>query len=189
MSTESPEVTVLLRRWRDGDRAAEAQLFEIVLPELRRIARKYMLRERRHHTLQATELIGKVYPSLARAKNTDWQGRSHFFAIAATTMRRYLIDYARARQPGTKVELDERQNLPPVKSNMDEVLLIDGLVETLANERPEWCSVVVLKYFVGLTNEETARALNISTRTVQRNWNDARQWLYKRLHGDTFPDS
>jgi RNA polymerase sigma factor (TIGR02999 family) len=185
MSPELPGITGLLHRWRDGDRLAEGELFEIVLPELRRIARRCMARERPDHTLQPTELIGEVYGRLIKAKNRGWQDRAHFFSIVARTMRRYLIDYARSRRPGDEVALDEVERMLPVTSNIETATLIDGQLEVLSTEKPEWCSVVELKYFLGLTDEETAAALNIPVRTAQRNWHDARRWLFERLNADS----
>jgi RNA polymerase sigma factor (TIGR02999 family) len=152
MSGERTEVTELLHRWREGDRAAEEQLFEIVLPELRRIARRCMARERSNHTLQATELIGQIYGRLVKARDRDWQDRAHFFAIVARTMRRYLIDYARARHRGGTVPLDEVEQLLPITSSIETAVQIDSLLDVLATEKPEWCSVVEFKYFLGMTD-------------------------------------
>ena len=184
MSTPQTDVTVLLRRWREGDRTAEEQLFEIVLPELRRIARRSMARERPDHTLQATELIGQIYARLVRAKDRDWHDRAHFFAIVALTMRRYLIEYARVRHRGGTVPLDEVEQMLPSGSNIETAVLIDGLLQVLAAEKPEWCSIVELKYFLGMTDEETAATLNISLRRAQRSWHDARFWLFERLQSE-----
>ena len=128
MSPDSSEVTDLLHRWRDGDRVAEGRLFEVVLPELKRIARYCMSRERKDHTIQATELIGQVYSRLVRSRDQNWQDRGHFFAIAARAMRRYLIEYARARKPGVEVPVDDIEGMLPSESNIETAVMIDGLL-------------------------------------------------------------
>jgi RNA polymerase sigma-70 factor, ECF subfamily len=184
METDSGELTVLLKQWRDGNPSAEPRLFELVLPELRRIARQCMAHERANHTLQATELVGEVYERLVRAKDRNIQDRRHFFAIAARSMRWYLIDYARRRPPNPTVRADEVEALLPTTSNVETAVLVNGLLEEMAQLRPEWCAVVELKYFLGLTDEEAATSLNISSRTVKRHWHDARRWLFERFGGD-----
>jgi RNA polymerase sigma factor (TIGR02999 family) len=176
------DITELLHRWRGGSPDAERELFERVLPELRRIAHYLLKGERKGHTLQATEMVDEIYFRLARAKNQDWRSRQHFFAIAARAMRRYLIDYARARQTGELVTLDGLENLLPTDDEkLDQAIAVDRLLEGLEAVNPQWCTLVELKYFLGFTDEEAADALALKLRTMQRMWLEARQWLFTRM--------
>jgi RNA polymerase sigma factor (TIGR02999 family) len=173
------DVTELLHKWRDGNREAEDELFEMVLPNLRRLAHYLMQGERKGHSLQATELVDQVYLRLVAAKDRDWQNRGHFFAIAGRAMRRHLIDHARRRPGVDLVPLDGIQNLLPANSaQMDVAITVDRLLNRLAETKPEWCTLVELKYFLGLTDEEAADALGIKLRTMQRMWLDVRKWLF-----------
>lgn len=175
------DVTVLLRRWHTGDREAEAELFELVLPDLRRLARYSTLRERPGHTLQPSDLLNEVYVRLVGCQNQNWQDRRHFFAISARAMRRYLIDYARGRPRAKLVPLGDL-DLPAIPaSQRDLAIAIDRLLEDLAREDPEACSIVELKFFLGLTDDEASAALNIPVRSLQRRWQTAREWLFRRL--------
>jgi RNA polymerase sigma factor (TIGR02999 family) len=176
------EITQLLHRWRDGSLEAEDELFRLVMPDLRRLARRFMSRERKDHSLQATELVDQIYFKLVAAKDRDWQSRQHFFAIAARAMRRYLIDYARVRP---KVEF---RSLAGVEGTlraggpkMEVVESVDKLLTELEATQPQLCSVVELKFFLGLTDQEAADALGLKLRTLQRKWQDARHWLFERL--------
>jgi RNA polymerase sigma factor (TIGR02999 family) len=182
MPEEAGDITLLLQTWRAGSRAAESELFATVMPNLRRLAHHMMRRERKGHTLQATELVNQVYFRMVAARDRDWQNRQHFFAIAARAMRRYLIDYARARPHAELVALEGLQNLIPADhANLDLALSVDRLLEELAEQKPEWCTLVELKYFLGLNDEEAAEALGLKLRTTQRMWHEARQWLFERL--------
>ena len=175
------DVTVLLRRWHTGDREAEAELFELVLPDLRRLARYSTLRERPGHTLQPSDLLNEVYVRLVGCQNQNWQDRRHFFAISARAMRRYLIDYARGRPRAKLVPLGDL-DIPAIPaSQRDLAIAIDRLLEDLAREDPEACSIVELKFFLGLTDDEASAALNIPVRSLQRRWQTAREWLFRRL--------
>lgn len=180
------DITELLRRWGDGDRTAEEDLFAAVLPNLRKLAQHLMAGERRGHSLQATELVDQLYLKLAGSK-IDWRSRGHFFAIAARAMRRYLIDHARGRPRAEFVGLDDlAQGLAQANpADLDLAVTIDGLLEELGRIHPDWCQVVEVKYFLGLTDEEAADALGVKLRTLQRTWSDARQWLFSRMsaHG------
>jgi RNA polymerase sigma factor (TIGR02999 family) len=179
---EQRDITGLLALWREGDRNAENELFVRVLPELRRIAHYLMSRERPGHSLQATELVDQIYFRLVDAKDRDWQNRSHFFAIAGRAMRRYLIDHARGRPGAQFVVADDLQNLLPADSvKVDVAVTVDRLLDQLAAIHPEWCAVVEVKYFLGLTDEEAAETLGMTLRTMQRMWLDARKWLFKRM--------
>lgn len=173
------DITQLLHKWRQGDREAENELFALVLPHLRRLARYQMRGERKGHTLQPTELVDQLYFRLVSAKDRDWQNRQHFFAIASRAMRRYLIDYARGRPSAKNIAFEEIGSLIPADSaRVDLAITVDRLLDELAEVQPEWCRLVEVKYFLGLTDEEAADALGMKLRTMQRMWLDARQWLF-----------
>jgi RNA polymerase sigma factor (TIGR02999 family) len=182
------DITFLLRRWREGNREAENQLFALVLPNLRRLAHHLMRGERKGHTLQATELVDQIYLRLVTAKDRDWQNRQHFFAIAARAMRRYLIDHARGRPNAEFLALEGMENLLPASSaKLEMAITIDRLLEQLADTKPEWCTLVEVKYFLGLTDEEAAETLGLKIRTMQRMWRDARQWLFEHMESEDGP--
>jgi len=184
MASNPTEITRLLQQWREGDRDAESHLFELLMPDLRKMADRYFRNERRDHTLQPTALINEAFLRLARAKNIEWNDRGHFFAIAATIMRRYLIDYARSR-PG--VEVLPMEGLPEqilgTYNKLELAVAVDALLDELERESPQRRSVVELKFFLGLTDEEAAQALNLTLHTLQREWARARRWLFERLNG------
>ncbi|MEO8127345.1 MAG: ECF-type sigma factor [Bryobacteraceae bacterium] len=176
------EVTALLRAWSGGDRSVEDRLFQLVLPDLRRIAGALMSKERADHSLQPTALLNETYFRLVGARQNDWANRRHFFAVAARAMRRLLIDHARARPHGVKIPIDGMEELLKGReSQMELALSIDGLLDELSQTQQDWCSVVELKFFWGFTDEETAAALDISVRTTQRHFGDARRWLFEKL--------
>ena len=174
------DITQLLHQWRNGDREAENELFGLVVPDLRRLAHYMMKGERPDHSLQATELVDQIYFKLVAAKNRDWQNRRHFFAIAGRAMRRYLIDHARGRPNAEFVAMEGLENLLPADSaKVDLAITVDRLLTELAETQPDWCSLVEVKYFLGLTDDEAADALGIKLRSMQRMWRDARQWLFE----------
>lgn len=174
------EITQLLQEWRGGSREAENELFSIVTPNLRRLARYLMRGERKGHTMQATELVNQVYFRLVGAKDRDWRNRAHFFAIAGRAMRRHLIDYARGRPEATIVALEGvKDSLPADTAKIDLAITVDRLLDQLAETKPEWCGIVEVKYFLGLTDDEAAEALGMKLRTMQRMWLDARRWLFE----------
>lgn len=177
---QTGDITYLLRRWREGSGSAENELFALVVPNLRRLAHELMKRERKGHTLQATELVDQIYIKMVRAKDRDWRNRQHFFAIAARAMRRYLIDHARGRPDAEFVAFGGMEDFLPADSGKIELALtVDRLLNELADSKREWCQLVEMKYFLGLTDEETAEALGITLRTMQRRWRDVRQWLFE----------
>jgi RNA polymerase sigma-70 factor, ECF subfamily len=179
---EQGDITELLQRWREGNRDAENELFVRVMPELRRLAHYLMKGERKGHTLQATELVDQIYFRLAGAKGHDWRNRQHFFAIAGRIMRRYLIDHARGRGGAEFVSIDGMENLFAAdQAKLDQALAVDRLLDRLNAVQPQWCTVVELKYFLGLTDDEAADALGLKLRTMQRMWLDARQWLFTEM--------
>jgi RNA polymerase sigma-70 factor, ECF subfamily len=184
MADESDQITQLLRKCEAGDRAAEVRLFELVYADLRRIARRHMGAERPDHTLQATALVHEAYLQLV-GKDINWQSRSHFFAVAAQSMRRILVDHARTLKTekrgagGRKLTLDEALNLSDAESQ--DLLDIDRALERLTAWDPRQGKIVELRFFGGLTDEEAASFLGISARTVRRDWNMARAWLQAEL--------
>lgn len=185
--TEIPArgITQLLRDWSRGDRSALEALTPLVYDELRRLAASYMRRERAGHTLQNTALVHEAYVRLVDQR-VEWKSRSHFFAIAAQMMRRILVDHAKERKSAKRgsgirpVTLDEplRVSRQPA---MDIVALDDALSALSAIE-PQRAKIVELRFFGGLSNEEIAKALGISTATVQRQWAGARAWLYQEMN-------
>ena len=182
METPAGEVTQLLHAWGAGDRTVEDRLFELVLPDLNRLAHRLMRGERPDHSFQSTELLNEAYVRLLNARERDWQNRAHFFALAARVMRRLLIDHARGRPKSPKVAIDNFEDLLRGREAQTEVALsIDGLLDEMATAHPAWCSIIELKFFLGFTDEETVDALGIPLRTVQRQFADARRWLYERL--------
>jgi RNA polymerase sigma-70 factor, ECF subfamily len=178
------DVTVLLGQLAVGNEGAASKLMPLVYGELRRLAKGYMRRERSDHTLQPTALVHEAYLKLVEQRATDWQGRAHFFAIAAQMMRRILIDHARGhlrdkRGAGEKpVQLDEALVFAPEQSV--ELLKLDESLQRLAQFDARQSKIVELRFFGGLTVEQTAEVLGISPKTVKRDWSVAKAWL----HGD-----
>jgi RNA polymerase sigma factor (TIGR02999 family) len=176
--------TVLLLRWKDGDPKAMELLLPLVYDELRRLARGYLHRERAEHTLQSTALVHEAYLRLVD-QNVDWQSRSHFFGIAAQMMRRILVDHARARNAakrgeGLKVTLDEKMAIAEAR-DLD-VIALDRALNRLAEQDEGQAKVVEMRFFAGLSIEETAEALGISPATVKRDWAMAKAWLMRELN-------
>ena len=185
--SDATAVTVLLKAWSAGDAGALEALLPLVEAELRRLARAYMARERVGHTLQTTALVNEAYLRLVDAQHVDWQDRAHFLGIAARLMRRVLVDHARRRDGKKrgagvpKVELDEAMAIVPAP---DVTLLgLDRALEALAAVDERKSRVVEMRYFGGMTVEETAAALEISTDTVKREWRLAKLWLLRELEG------
>jgi RNA polymerase sigma factor (TIGR02999 family) len=177
-------VTELLQQWRTGDREAESQLFELLMPDLRTIAARCFRGERSGHTLQPTALVNEAFFRLARAKNIDWQDRGHFFAIASVIMRRLLIDYARSRPEAEFLPMAGLpEGLLAESTPLEQAIAIDALLDHLGQESPQQRRVVELKFSLGLTDEEAAEALNLKLRSLQREWHRARKWLFERLTG------
>ena len=174
-----------MKAWGSGDEAALGRLAECVYPELRRMARRYMKDEAQGNSLQATALVHEVYLRLVDVNNVAWQGRAQFFAIAAQMMRRVLVDAARthgSRRRGgapAKVNLDDSAVLSPSPDRS--ILAVDEALTALSQMAPRQAKVVELRYFGGLTEEEIVAALDISLRTVRRDWNFAKAWLSREL--------
>ncbi len=185
IDARSAEITNLLKAWASGDQAALGQLAEHVYPEFRRIARRYMKNEAQGNTLQATALIHEVYLRLVEVTNVEWHARAQFFAMAAQMMRRILVDAARARGSNKrggiapKVNMDETAVLSPATDRS--ILALDEALTAFSRVAPRQAKVVELRYFGGLTEEEIVAALEISPRTVRRDWNIAKAWLLREL--------
>lgn len=181
----SPTPTELLVAWGEGDPSALDRLVPLVHQELHRLARQYMARERTDHTLQTSALLNEAYLRLIDVKHVRWQNRTHFFAMAARTMRRILVDFARARDNQkrggrvSKIALDEALAVLPEPE--EDLVALDDALESLAQIHPRKSSVVELKFFGGLSVEETADALQVSPDTVKRDWRFARLWLVREL--------
>jgi RNA polymerase sigma factor (TIGR02999 family) len=178
------DVTSLLRELRAGNKAVEAKLLELVYPELRKIARNHLRKERAGHSLQPTILVNEAYLQLA-AQDKDWQNRSHFFAVAAQLMRRFLVDYARARnaakREGGRQKVEISDEIAISESGLDQIIDIDDALRRLAEFDPRSCQVVVMRFFGGMTEDEIAEVLDVATRTVKRDWNVAKAWLHGEL--------
>jgi RNA polymerase sigma factor (TIGR02999 family) len=186
MTTPSPQsVTQLLRAWSRGDQSALAQLTPLVYEELRRLARRYMEQERPGHTLQTTALVNEAYLRLVDLKQMRWQDRAHFLAVAAQVMRRILVEFARRRRrhkrggEAQRVSLDEALEVSQERA-VDLVALDDALSALTRLDRRK-SQVVELRFFGGLSVEETAEVLKVSPDTVRREWDKARAWLYQEL--------
>ncbi len=181
----SPQITRLLLAWGNGDQAALEELMPLVYDELRKVAARHLRRQRPGHTLQTTALVNEAYLRLIDSSRVQWQNRAHFFAVSATLMRRILVDFARERQnlkrggAAERVSLDEALVVAPERSA--DLLALDEALNRLAALNPRQAQVVELRYFGGLSEEEAAEALKVSLRTVQRDWNLARLWLYREL--------
>ncbi|MGH9760817.1 MAG: sigma-70 family RNA polymerase sigma factor [Blastocatellia bacterium] len=180
------EVTDLLLRWSDGDEQALDSLVPVIYQELRRLAHRHMRKERAGHTLQTTALAHEAYMKLVDQNRVKWQNRAHFLAVCSKLMRRILIDYARtrgaARRQGEqrKVSLDEAAELPAAGS--ESLLAIDEALKRLEDIDARKSRVVELRFFGGLTIEETAEVMGASHATVERDWTTARAWLYREIN-------
>ena len=179
------DVTQLLQAWSEGDQAALDQLIPLVYRELHRIAKRFMGRERAGQTLQTSALINEAYLRLIEVKDAHWQNRAHFFAVSAQIMRHILVDFARARQKlkrggqAQRVSLDGA--LVVASAYSSDLVALDDALTALARLDPRQSKVVELRFFGGLTEEETAEALGLSSRTVRSDWRMAKVWLLREL--------
>jgi RNA polymerase sigma factor (TIGR02999 family) len=185
MSASSQNITKLLLDWRNGDDEALDRLMPLVYEELRRMANRYMRNERRGHTLQTSALVNEAYLRLVDHENIEWQNRAHFFGVAAQAMRRILVDHARSRNylkhggGARQVSLDEAATL--AEERAAELIALDEALRELAKMDERKSRVVELRYFGGLSVEETAEALGVSIPTVTRDWNTAKAWLLREM--------
>jgi len=184
MPAAEHDVTRLLHEWSEGNQQALGELLPIIYDELRRLAHIYLRRERSEQTLQTTALVHEAYLKMVDQKSVNWQNRSHFFGIAAQAMRRILIDNARRRTaakraPGEEIPFDEARLASRGKDRR--LIALDEALNELENIDPQQSRIIELRYFGGMTIEETAEALHLSPATVKREWSMARAWLYRTL--------
>jgi RNA polymerase sigma factor (TIGR02999 family) len=180
-------ITRLLLRWREGDETALDELMPVVYDELRRLAAGHLRRERQDHTLQPTALVNEVFLQLVDQRQVNWRNRAHFFGATAEVMRRILVSHARARNAAKRGGSDYKVSLTQaagVAAEQDvEVIALDEALTDLAAFDPQLCRLVELRYFGGLSIEETAEVMQLSPATVKRHWSAARAWLHRRITG------
>ena len=185
MTSTPPNVTELLRNWRNGDRQAQEKLFQIVYDHLHRQAARYLRREHHGLSLQTTDLIHEAYLRLVDQRHVEWQNRLHFFAIAAKVMRHFLVDHARIRQAAKRGGTDIRlplEDATAIAPGQDlDFVALDEALGRLAEIDPQQSQIVELRFFSGLSVEETSKVLDVSERTVKRDWNVAKAWLRRQL--------
>ncbi|MBX9600295.1 MAG: sigma-70 family RNA polymerase sigma factor [Bryobacteraceae bacterium] len=181
------KITLLARQAGAGDRQAQSELFELVYGELRKLAAIHMQRERGGHTLQATALVHEAYLRLFSSNLTSIQDRKHFFAIASRVMRRILVDHSRSRKAGKRgggaEALALLENQHPITYNFDEVIALDEALSRLEKLDARQCQVVEMRVFGGFSEAEIAEVLDVSERTVKRDWKFAKAWLYGEVAG------
>ena len=180
-----PRVTELLLAWGSGDQAALDKLIPLVYDELRRLAKRYLRRERPNHTLQPTALVHEAYFRLVGTTNIHWQNRAHFFGAAAQMMRRILVDHAReqqaAKRGGGECKVTLNEEVAFAHERDVNVLALDDALNRLAEIDPQKCRIVELRFFSGLSVDETAEALGISEATVTRQWRTVKAWLHRQI--------
>ena len=184
-SSSPSDVTQLLLAWSNGNKEALEHLLPLVYRELKQIADRYLRRERSDHTLQTTALVHEAYMKLIDQRNVQWQNRAHFFGIAAQAMRRILVDHARGYQTdkraGIKISLDN-EKIDISEQRASDLLALDEALEELSELDPQKSRIVELRFFGGLSIEETAEVLGIGTATVNRQWRLAKAWLYNAVN-------
>ena len=181
-----PEVTQLLQDATKGSSTAVEQLLPLVYDELRKLAGAYLSKERREHTLQATALVHEAYLRLVSIEEMDWKNRAHFFAVAANSIRRILVDHARRRKAKKRGGTEEDLPLEivgdiQIDPTGTDILALHEALERFAFESPDKARVVELRFFAGLTAEETAEVMGVTTRTIERHWRFGRAWLFDAL--------
>jgi RNA polymerase sigma factor (TIGR02999 family) len=190
MAASSPQsVTQLLRAWGNGEQQALEQLIPLVYAELHRLAHRYMERERDGHTLQATALVHEAYERLIDLRHVNWQSRAHFFGISAQLMRRVLVDYARSRRylkrGGECPHVALNEAIAVFRDRQTDIVALDDAMRALTAIDPRKSQVVEMRFFGGLTVNETAEALHVSPETVLRDWRLAKVWLLRELSQGT----
>jgi RNA polymerase sigma-70 factor (ECF subfamily) len=178
MGASPGEITRLLSQLSGGQQDAEEKLVPLIYRQLRHIASNQMRFERRDHTLEPTALVHEAYVRLLRRQRVDWKGRAHFFAIASSVMRRILVDHARKRFAEKRTAPQAQLQPGPISVHPEDLITLDGALEKLASWDKRQCRVVEMLFFGGLTEEEAAEVLQVSTRTVKRDWQSARAWLH-----------
>lgn len=186
MTTRSPkDITQLLVDWRNGDKAAMDQLLPIVYDELRRLASSLFRRERVNHTLQPTALVNEAYLHLVGQSEVSWQNRAHFFSAAAQLMRHILIDHARAhnatKRGGGELRVSLKEDMAATEQREVDLIALDSALDELAALDPQQSRIVEMRFFGGLSVEETAEVLAVSPATVKREWSTAKAWLYRQM--------
>jgi RNA polymerase sigma-70 factor (ECF subfamily) len=187
-----PDVSELLGAWSEGDQTALERLTPIVYEELRLLARRYMRRERRGHSLQTTALVNEAWIRLVDYKRMQWQDRAHFFAVSAQLMRRILVEHARRhnlKRGGDVQHVALEETAVVSTNNTADIVALDDSLSALARFDPRKARVVEMRFFGGLSAAETAEVLNVSTVTVMRDWSSAKAWLYRELAGGTYDGS
>jgi RNA polymerase sigma factor (TIGR02999 family) len=193
-ASPSPDVTRLLVSWSKGDESALEQLMPLVYGELRRLASAYLRRERPNHTLQSTALVHEAFMRLVNQQDVAWKNRAHFYAIAAQMIRRILVDYARSQHAekrgsgAVKLALDEAMDVPQQKGELD-LLGLNGALDKLTELDPRQSRIVELRFFAGLSIEETAEVMQLSPATIKREWTSARAWLFREMTRTTAYDA
>lgn len=185
------DVSTLLRAWTDGDQGALEKLTPIVYNELHRLARYYMSGERTGHSLQTTALVNEAYLRLTDYKRMRWENRAHFFAVSAQLMRRILVDHARRHnlKRGAAVDHVSLEETAVVRERDENLVVLDDALQALSRFDSRKAQVVELRFFGGLSVEETAEVLRVSPITVMRDWSAARAWLYREMKGDSSHES
>jgi RNA polymerase sigma factor (TIGR02999 family) len=187
MDGQASQVSGLLAAWRDGDRTALDRLLPLIRPELHRLAKRHLAREAANHTMQASSLVQEAFLRLLPS-NADWRDRAHFFAVASRVMRHVLVDHARSKKRvkrgggAAHVSVDDAIVLSPER--VDEIVAIDLALDRLATVDPRRARVFELRFFGGMTVDETAEVLDVAPNTVSRDWNFARAWLRRELSED-----
>jgi RNA polymerase sigma factor (TIGR02999 family) len=184
-SDASSQVTYLLSRWREGNQEALDSLMPLVYDELRRLARHYLQQEHPGHTLQSTALVHEAYMRLAGHHPSGWESRAHFFGVAARLMRQILVDHARshaaAKRGENPLKLTLTEGLLAAKQADLDLVALDDALNTLAQLSPQQSQIIELRFFSGLSIEDTAEVMGISPATVKRNWTMARAWLFREM--------
>ncbi len=186
--TATHEVTELLQAWSNGDAGALERLTPVIHGELHRIAKRYMSKERPGHTLQPTALVNEAYLRLINWKTAQWKNRAHFFGVSAQLMRRILVDFARSRprQEGkAALQVSLTEALADNRAPNADLIALDEALDALAKFDPRKARIIELRFFGGLSVEETAEILQLAPITIMREWSKAKAWLYRELHGDS----
>lgn len=186
MNDASSEITQILHEWNSGDHGAKERLLPFVYDELKRQARVLMSRERRDHTLQPTALVHEAFLRISQQSGIDWKNRGHFYGIASRLMRQILVDHARAHAAGKRggdvIHFSIEDVQIPVEERAASILAIDEVLDRLAKLDEQQATIVEMRFFGGMTNDEIAESLGVSQRTVSRDWETARLWLYRELN-------
>lgn len=187
MQTQAGDITALLAGWREGDRAALDRLLPLIRAELQRLARRHLGRERKNHTMQPSSLVQEAFVRLLPGVDAGWRNRAHFFAVASQVMRHVLVDYARERRRvkrgGAAVHIPVDAAVVLSSEQVEEIVAVDLALERLAKTDERKSRVLEMRFFGGLSVEETAEVLGVAPNTVIRDWNFARAWLRRELGG------